>query len=500
MLSWVRSTLGIQLGIRDLFDSPTVAGVADRLKQGQPVRPALVAGDRPEVLPLSFAQQRLWFLGQMEGPSATYNIPVAVRLHGAVDVDALRAAVGDVVARHEALRTRYPSVEGEPRQLIVPAQEARVRFTVVESDSDAIAREVRQEAFAPFDLAAELPIRVTLFRLGEAEWTLVLTLHHIASDGWSNGPLWEGLSAAYRARLGGQAPEWEPLPVQYADYTLWQHNLLGDILDEQLDHWRQALQGIPQELVLPTDRSRPAVASHDGDLVEFHLDAELHAELDAMARQYGVTLFMVLHAALATLLTRMGAGTDIPIGTVVAGRSDQALDELVGFFVNTLVLRTDTSGAPTFGELLDRVRETDLAAFDHQDLPFERLVEELNPVRSLSVHPLFQVMIALQNNSEGALQLPGVAVRDESFGLAPAKFDLNFTFAEERDSTGVPAGIHAELQFMTDLFDRATALALSERMLRLLEAAAGDPEVSIAELDGFDVPGVGVDAGRRCRR
>ncbi|WP_157536742.1 non-ribosomal peptide synthetase [Kitasatospora mediocidica] len=489
LISRIRTALGAELGIRDLFDAPTVAGIAERLGNGQPARPALAeVAERPEVLPLSFAQQRLWFLDQMEGPSATYNIPVAVRLHGRLDLAALRAAVDDVVARHETLRTRYPALNGEARQLVVPADEARVPFTVAECDNERLAREVEQASLAPFDLANELPIRVALFQLGEDESVLVLTLHHIASDGWSNGPLWEGLSTAYEARLTGQAPAWEPLPVQYVDYTLWQHNQLGDVLGRQVDHWRQALEGVPQELALPADRPRPAVASHEGDIVEFHLEAELHARLDTLARRHGVTLFMVLHAGLAALLTRMGAGTDIPIGTVVAGRSDQALDDLVGFFINTLVLRTDTSGTPTFGQLLDRVRETDLAALSHQDLPFDRLVEELNPTRSLAVHPLFQVMLVLQNNSEGTLQLPGLTTQDEPLGLSPAKFDFNFTFAEERDSTGAPVGIHAELQYATDLFDRVTARTLVEQMVRLLGAAAGDPEARVSALDVFDTP------------
>ncbi|MBC3840319.1 hypothetical protein GXW82_09160 [Streptacidiphilus sp. 4-A2] len=397
------------------------------------------------------------------------------------------------------MRTRYSTHNGEPHQLIVPAQDARVRFTVVECDVISSHRRcTRPRTRRSVSRANCRPCGAV--PPGRGGVRAVVTLHHIASDGWSAGPLWEGLSAAYRARLGGRAPQWEPLPVQYADYTLWQHNQLGDILAQQLDHWRQALRGIPQELALPADRPRPAVASHDGDLVEFQLDAELHSSLDALARRHGVTLFMVLHAALAALLTRMGAGTDIPVGTVVAGRSDQALDDLVGFFINTLVLRTDTSGAPTFGELLDRVRETDLAAFTHQDLPFERLVEELNPARSLSVHPLFQVMLVLQNNSEGALQLPGITAQEEPIGISPAKFDLNFTFAEERDAAGTPVGIHGALQFMTDLFDRGTALALSERMVRLLEAAAVIRRCRSLSWTGlmFRVPGL--LSGRRCRR
>ncbi|MGW1179479.1 amino acid adenylation domain-containing protein, partial [Kitasatospora sp. NPDC002543] len=483
LISRIRTTFGAELGIRDLFDAPTVAGVAERLKDGRPARPALVAGERPEVLPLSFAQQRLWFLDQVEGASATYNSPYAFRLRGPVDVEALRAAIGDVVGRHEALRTVYPAVDGKPRQLILPAGEVRIPFAVVECTGEEVAERISAEAFAPFDLASELPLRVALFSLGASESVLVLTLHHIASDGWSSGPLWSGVASAYQARLAGLRPDWEPLAVQYADYTLWQHHQLGETMDRQLAYWSEALRGAPQEVALPFDRPRPAAASHQGDLLQFHVDAELHAELDALARRHGVTLFMVLHAALAALLSRMGAGTDIPIGTVVAGRSDQALDDLVGFFVNTLVLRTDLSDAPTFTELLGRVRDTDLAAFTHQDLPFERLVEELNPVRSSSVHPLFQVMLVLQNNEEGTLSLPGLTAEPESFGMPPVKFDLNLTCVENRDTAGAPVGILGVLHYATDLFDRGTVSGLAGRLLRLLTALVADPDQPVEAVD-----------------
>ncbi|MET8546606.1 condensation domain-containing protein, partial [Kitasatospora sp. NPDC004799] len=483
LISRIRSTFDAELGIRDLFDASTVVGVAEKLKDGRPARPALVAGVRPEVLPLSFAQQRLWFLDQLEGASATYNSPFAFRLHGSVDVGALRGAIGDVVGRHEALRTVYPAVDGQPRQLVLPAEDAQVPFTVVACERDALDEGMRTAAITPFDLSIELPLRVVLFTLGEGESVLVVTTHHIASDGWSMRPLWEGVASAYRARLAGKAPEWEPLAVQYADYTLWQHGLLDDVLGEQLAYWTDVLKDSPQELALPLDRPRSGVVSPAGGLVEFGLPAELHAELEALARRHGVTLFMVLHAALAALLSRLGAGTDIPIGTVVAGRSDQALDDLVGFFVNTLVLRTDLSGAPTFGELLGRVRDTDLAAFTHQDVPFERLVEELNPVRSSSVHPLFQVMLVLQNNNEGALQLPGVTLEPETFTTVPARFDLNFAFTEAWAADGTPGGIRVDLQYAADLFDHGTVERLGRRLASLLAAMVVDAGQLVGSVD-----------------
>ncbi|MEU3561064.1 condensation domain-containing protein, partial [Kitasatospora sp. NPDC006786] len=485
LISRIRGTLGAELGIRELFRNPTVAKVAEKLKDGGPARPALVAGVRPEVLPLSFAQQRLWFLDQLEGASAAYNSPFAFRLHGAVDVEALRAAIGDVVGRHEALRTVYPAVDGQPRQLVLPAGDVEVPFRVESSTAEEVAERISAEAFAAFDLSTELPLRVALFTLGEGEGesVLVLTLHHIASDGWSMRPLWEGVASAYRARLAGLAPEWEPLAVQYADYSLWQQELLGGVVDQQLAYWSEALRDSPQEVALPLDRPRTGVVTRAGGRVEFGLDAELHAELEGLARRHGVTLFMVLHAALAALLSRLGAGTDVPIGTVVAGRSDQALDELVGFFVNTLVLRTDVSGEPTFGELLGRVRDTDLAAFTNQDVPFERLVEELNPVRSASVHPLFQVMLVLQNNSEGVLQLPGVTLEAETFADAPARFDLNLIFSEGRDAANNPAGIRAELLYAAQLFDQGTVATLAERLRLVLAAMVADPERLVGSVD-----------------
>ncbi len=399
-------------------------------------RPALARADRPDPLPLSFAQQRMWFLARLEG-GAAYNVPVAVRLRGDLDREALTAALGDVADRHETLRTVYPETGGVPRQEILTGAAGRPELTVVPvGPGDDLAGLVADEAAREFDVGRDLPWRVRLFVLGAREHVLSLVMHHIAGDAWSFGVLARDLSAAYAARLGGRGPDWDPLPVQYADFALWQRALLDGLLADQLAHWRTALAGLPGELNLPVDRSRPARAGHRGALVPVRIGPPAHARLGEVARRNGVTLFMVLQAGLAVLLSRLGAGTDIPIGVPVAGRENQVLDELVGFFVNTLVLRADLSGDPSFDELLGRVREANLAAYAHQDLPFERLVEELAPERSLARHPLFQVMLAFHYAPPAMWELPGLDVAPVDVAVAGAKVDLSFGALRAATRTG----------------------------------------------------------------
>ncbi|WP_027927250.1 non-ribosomal peptide synthetase [Amycolatopsis benzoatilytica] len=491
LISRVRSVLEVELSIRAVFEAPTVAGLARAVESAQGARRTVEVTERPAVLPLSFAQRRLWFLNQLDEAGDTYHIPLALRLTGELDQPALEAALGDVVTRHEALRTVFPEVDGEPRQLVLAAEAARERLTIrfAEADEDTLSETLAKAIAAPFDLAADLPIRVSLVDLATDERVLLLTLHHIAGDGWSFAPLLGDLERAYRARLTGTAPEFEPLPVQYADYTLWQRQLLGSETDEeslsaqQLRFWREQLADAPVVLELPADRPRPPVASYRGDRTELRIPAAQHERLAALGRECKVSVFMVLQAAVAALCTGLGAGTDIPLGTPIAGRTDDALDDLVGFFVNTLVLRTDTSGDPAFRDLVTRVRQADLAAYAHQDVPFERLVEVLNPARSLARHPLFQVMLVLQNAPEPTLDLPGLALGIEDTSVPVAKFDLLFDLQETFDAAGRPAGIEGSLDYATDLFDRRTAESFGRRLRRLLDAVLADPGIRIGDID-----------------
>ncbi|GAA3375590.1 non-ribosomal peptide synthetase [Streptomyces sannanensis] len=484
LVSRVRSTLDVELAIRSVFEHPTVAGLARTLGGADEARTAVRVMERPEVLPLSFAQQRLWFLNRLESEGGTYNIPLAVRLSGVLDVGALRRALDAVVVRHESLRTVFPDVDGEPRQLVLADAEAPL--TVRDIDECELPEALAAEAGRTFDLANELPLHATVFTTGPEEHVLLITLHHIAGDGWSMAPLMRDLEAAYLGR------ELTALPVQYADYALWQREVLGSeddpesLASRQLAFWRERLDGLPEVLELPADRPRPPVASYQGGRVGWRLDARTHQALTGLARETGASVFMVLQAGLAALFSRLGGGTDIPLGTAVAGRTDEALDDLVGFFVNTLVLRTDVSGDPSFRELVKRVREGDLAAFAHQDVPFERLVEVLNPERSLARHPLFQVMLLLQNTPEPDLDLPGITPSVEEMAGAVAKFDLSFDLRETFDEQGRPAGIEGDVDYARDLFDLETVATLCSRLARTLELLVADPDRGVETVDLLD--------------
>ncbi|MEU9246399.1 amino acid adenylation domain-containing protein [Streptomyces sp. NPDC048385] len=496
LIARIRSVLEVTVGVRDVFAEPTVAGVA-RLVETAGVSGGVVLArrERPERVPLSYAQQRMWFLNRFEesepdgAGAAAYNLPFALRLSGSVDIDALECALGDIADRHESLRTVFPDVEGVPYQEIREGVEGRPRLQVVAAGERW--REVMQDEIGRgFDVRVDLPWRTVLLKVAQEEWVLLLVAHHIASDGWTMGVLANDLQVAYGARLSGQAQGWEPLPVQYADYALWQREVLGELDDPdsagagQVEFWRETLEGVPQETVLPFDRPRPATPSFRSGTVPIGVDAATHARLVELAARGGATMFMVVHAALAVLLARMGAGEDVCIGTPVAGRSDLQLEGLAGFFVNTLVLRSDASGNPTFRDLLARIRESDLSAYANQDVPFERLVDELNPARSAARNPLFQVMLALQNVPEAQWELEGLAVEQIPPAEDPAaRFDLSLSLGERWSDSGAPAGLGGGILYSADLFDEGTVRRLAGRLARVLEQVAADPRVRLGDLD-----------------
>jgi amino acid adenylation domain-containing protein len=447
------------------------------------------------MIPLSFAQRRLWFLWQLGGPGSAYHLPFAFRLSGRLERDALAAALFDVIARHQVLRTLYRVVDGEPVQHVIDADAVTPPLRLTEAGSEeAAAALVASAARQPFDLSADLPVRALLLRLGPDDHVLAIVVHHIAADAWSLGPLARDLSAAYAARRVGRTPDLAPLSVQYADYALWQRDLLGDEDDadslyrEQLAYWRAALAGLPAQLDLPADRPRPAIASGDGAAVAIRVPARVHARLAALARERGASVFMAVLAAFGALLSKLGAGPDIPVGTPVAGRPEEELEGLVGFFVNTLVLRVSTAADPAFTDLVKQVRDTALDAYGYQDLPFERLVEELAPDRSIGRHPLFQVTLSVRSEAPPSLALPGLTVAalpadGQLAGRQTAKFDLDVQLSERFDGTGGPAGLDGTLTYAADLFEHSTAEAIAARFERVLAAVAENPQRRIHQLD-----------------
>lgn len=471
IIARIRSEFGPELDLRDLFDAPTVRGVAEHLdeqekKTAHHHRPKLHPMRRPPSLPLSSGQARMMFLSLVAGPTATYNVPIILAGSAALNRDALTAALNDVVERHEALRTVFP--EYRVQHILRPS----VRLQQVGT--------VELAATRPFDLTTEIPFRAALTDDGK----VVLVLHHIACDGWSLKLVARDIATAYNARMGGNAPSWTPPSAQYADYTLWHQELLGDeaapnsLSAKQINFWRSTLAGVPSEVDLPRDRPRAGVRASQH--ISYEIESDLLHRLLGVAQASGATLFMVLHAALAALLTRLGAGIDVPLGTVVAGRTDDALSDVVGFFLNTVVLRTDTSGDPTLSQLLRRVRTSDLAAFDNQDLPFERVVQELNPARS-GMHPLFQVMLNVQDDPISAFELPGLsaipATGDDQLDGTAAQFDLEFIlFAGSSGMRGV-------LRYDAQLFNRATAQQIVAQWKRLLDEFSTHPGHRISQAD-----------------
>uniref|UniRef100_UPI001E5C8AFC non-ribosomal peptide synthetase n=1 Tax=Nocardia sp. CNY236 TaxID=1169152 RepID=UPI001E5C8AFC len=481
------AALGLEVPVRTVFEYPTVAAIAGRLSSTDRTRnrAPLVAGARPAVVPLSYAQQRMWFLNQFDAMSVANNLVAAIRLRGEVDRTALAAAVTDLLARHESLRTTYPAADGVPCQSVLALDQVGSPMSTEEIVAERVLERIRELVAMPFLVDRELPVRFTLLRIDDDQHVLVVAMHHISADGWSLAPLTRDLTRAYAARRAGAAPNWGPLAVQYADYALWHREVLGSeddpesVLSGQIRYWRDELAGLPDLLRLPTDRPRPMQASGRGARYEFAIDPATVRQLRMIAQGANASLFMVMHAAFATALATLSGQQDIAIGTPVAGRGEHEVDELVGMFVNTLVLRTDVRPELTFTDLVAAVRERDLAAFAHAEVPFERLVEVLDPPRSTARHPLFQVMLDFQNTARVELASTGLDASWLDIDTHTAKFDLHLSVADAVDG----AGLCAVVEYATDLFDAATIVSFVLRLRCVLDTVVADPQVAVGAID-----------------
>jgi amino acid adenylation domain-containing protein len=482
--SRVQRALGVRMTPRLLFDAPTVARLAARLQGGEAAAEAapIVPVPRDGALPLSFAQERLWFLHRLEPESAAYNVPAVIRLHGSLDHAVLSRALDEIVRRHEALRTTFAADGDDAAQTIHPPAslplplEDLSHLPAAERDS-ALALRAADEARRPFDLAAGPLLRAVLVRMGADDHALLLCMHHVASDGWSVGVFFGELAALYGAFAAGDPSPLPEPPVQYADWAAWQRaHLAGAALEGMAARWAERLRGAPALLELPTDRPRPAVQRNRGARHPFRWTPALTAAVRAAARAEDCTPFMVVLAGFATVLGRWARTEDVVIGTPVAGRTRPEVEGLLGFFVNTLALRTNLSGGPSFRTLLRRVREASLAAFEDGELPFEKLVEALGTPRHRAHHPVFQVMLAFQNAPDADVELPGLRMRRDETESGTAKFDLSLTLFDRTDA------LDGYVEYDTDLFDAATPAAIEEQLRTLLEAAAAAPETPVADL------------------
>jgi len=486
VVSRVRSVFGVELPVRVVFEAPTVESLAAWLERAAPSREIsrIPAREGVREEELSFAQQRLWFLDRLEPGSPLYNIAVAAGLRGRLAPAAFAASLGEVVRRHAALRTTFREVDGRPVQVVdlappkdFPLPAVDLRSLPRASRRAEVARLEQADARTPFDLRHGPLLRATLLRTEEEEHVLLLTMHHIVSDGWSTGVLVRELGALYPAFLEGRPSPLPELAMQAVDFAAWQRReLAGARLEAEVAWWREHLAGVPPALDLPTDHPRPAVRSSRGAVRELVLGGRLSAGLNALAQQHGATLFMTLLAGLGASLLRLTGAEDLAVGTPVAGRTLDEIEPLIGFFVNTLALRVDLSGAPGFGELLGRVREATLAAYAHQELPFERLVEELAPERDRGRPPLVQVMLALQNAPLGPLALPGLELHAAPVYTGTAKFELTFAFTEG------PGGLAGTIEYSRDLFEPTTIDRWAGQILRLLAGAVADPSRQVPDL------------------
>ncbi|MET8801057.1 condensation domain-containing protein, partial [Nocardia sp. NPDC004568] len=492
------AALDTQVPVRMLFETPTVAALAVRVEQaGASGRVALTPRERPvqilptgevvEQVPLSLAQQRMWFLNRYDTESAVNNIPIAIRMSGYLDIAALQVAFIDVIDRHESLRTVFPQKGRAPVQMILDAAQVVPDLTPFLIREDRLIDHLIDLVTMAFDVTVEVPLHARLFEISENEYVLGMVVHHISADGWSMGPLARDVMAAYAARVSWEPPAWASLPVQYADYALWQREVLGSeddpdsLISEQVRYWKEKLAGLPDELVLPADRPRAAVSSFSGGVHSFEIGPETRRRIVDLGWRHNASPFMVVHSALAVFLARITGESDIGVGTPVAGRGDAALENLVGMFVNTLVLRTPVRGDMSFTELLAEVRNTDLQAFAHADVPFERLVEVLNPARSQARHPIFQVALSFENLPDRHFELPDLRVAPVDFETSLEKFDLSFNFRGTGDTAD--AGMQGALSYSRDLFDHSTIETFADRFVRLLEEVLAAPETAVGDLE-----------------
>lgn len=474
LMARIRQAFSVELPLRRIFEAPTVAQLAGFIGEEDVEADSIPAAKREGPAPLSYAQRRLWVLNQLEGPSGTYNVSTALRIHGDLNRKALEEAFRQVIKRHEILRSAIDTLEGQPVQRALDGDEFTLSYEeLINSGLDArsLEEKIQEEIRRPFSLKGEALLRARLLKTGDDEYVFVLTLHHIITDGWSQSILVNEIAEAYEACLGGLEPDWAPLPIQYADYAVWQQNWIeSGESTRQLEFWKSAMKDAPPLLELPTDRPRPQVQRFEGSLRHVRFPSELTAKLKRFSRDHDVTLFMTLHAAFATLLARLSGQTDIVTGTGVANRRRGELEPLIGFFVNTLLLRLDLSDEPSFVDLVKQAQERDLAAFEHQDIPFETLVDALQPERDLSHSPLFQVMFTLQNTPDAAPRLPGLAIEALPIDPGVSKFDITVLLHEE------DGGLAGVVEFSDALFNESTIVRMMACYERLLESLVSDPE------------------------
>src|ERR1051325_8846022 len=432
--------------------------------------------------PVSYAQQRLWFIDQLGLDSPAYNVAAALRLSGSLDVAALRGSINEVVRRHESLRTSFLSVGGQPAQVIAPDLVIALEAEEVEGESQS-ERESEAEAEAEregrrgFDLSRLPLLRVRLMRVGEGEHVLVMVTHHIVSDGWSMGVMVREIGALYEAYSKGEESPLEELAIQYADYAAWQREWLkGEELDRQMRYWKGQMEGAPAAMELPTDRVRPAAQTYRGAQATFAINKEVSERLRQVSRREGVTMFMLLLSGYKVLLMRQSGQEDVVVGTPIANRRRKEVEGLIGYLANTLVLRSKVRGEDGFRELLSEVKEVTLGGDEHQDVPFEKLVEELQPDRSLSYNPLFQVMFAFQNNPVSLIRMPGLSVEISNITTGTSKVDLTLDLSDE------PGGIKGHIEYATDLYDEATIERMKQHYLNVVQSVASDPRQPIAAI------------------